>query len=303
MSFDVTILGAGAAVPTLTRGTTAQFVNCHQRHILIDCGEATQLQFRKFNVKFQKLDIILISHLHGDHVFGLPGLISTMQLLGREHSLCIIGPKNIKKFLTEQFEHVGLYRGFPIEFVEIEPEHSGTVFEDNCLVIDTFPLDHRVQTQGYRISEKPGKRRLDKVAFEKKDVSVAYINKLLEGEDIEDNEGKSVRSDDVTYPPKPTKSYAFCSDTAFSPSIIPHIKGCDLLYHEATFTDKDVERASKTYHTTAKQAATIALKADAKRLVMGHFSARYRDTAQHIEEASSIFTPVFCPADGERFIL
>lgn len=303
MSFDVTILGAGAAVPTLTRGTTAQFVNCHQRHILIDCGEATQLQFRKFNVKFQKLDIILISHLHGDHVFGLPGLISTMQLLGREHSLRIIGPKNIKKFLTEQFEHVGIYRGFPIEFVEIEPEHSGTVFEDNCLEIDTFPLDHRLQTQGYRISEKPGKRRLDKVAFEKKDVSVAYINKLLEGEDIEDNEGKSVRSDDVTYPPKPTKSYAYCSDTAFNPSIIPHIKGCDLLYHEATFTDKDAERASKTYHTTAKQAATIALKADAKRLVMGHFSARYRDTAKHIEEASTIFTPVFCPEDGERFIL
>mgnify|MGYP000146602015 CR=1 FL=1 len=303
MSFDVTILGAGAAVPTLSRGTTAQFVNCHQRHILIDCGEATQLQFRKFKVKFQKLDIILISHLHGDHVFGLPGLISTMQLLGRDQPLRIIGPQNIKKFLTQQFEHVGIYRGFPIEFVEIEPNYSGTVFQDNCLSIDTFPLNHRIQTQGYKISEKQGKRRLNKAAFENENVSVAYINKLLEGEDIEDNDGKIVESDAVTYPPNPIKTYAFCSDTAFDASVIPYIKDSDLLYHEATFIDKEAERASKTFHSTAKQAATIALKANVKRLILGHFSARYRDTAQHIEEASAIFEPVFCPDDGERFIL
>tara|TARA_B100000508_G_scaffold141026_1_gene145337 strand:+ start:120758 stop:121669 length:912 start_codon:yes stop_codon:yes gene_type:complete len=303
MSFDVTLLGTGAAVPSLSRGTTAQFVNIHQRHILIDCGEATQIQMRKFKVKFQKVDLILISHLHGDHVFGLAGLISTMQLLGRTTQLRIIGPKGIKSFLLQQFEHVGLYRGFPIHFDEIEEGASGLVFEDRLLEISTFPLNHRIQTQGYRISEKPGKRQLNKEEFDKYDVSVSYINKLLDGEDIEDNEGKIVRSDDVTFPPKPTKSYAFCSDTAYHPPIIEQLKDVDLLYHEATFIDKEAERASETYHTTAKQAATIALKANAKRLILGHFSARYQSTDMHLAEAKTIFEQTFCPEDGERFIL
>lgn len=303
MSFDVTLLGTGAAVPSLSRGTTSHFVNCHQRHILIDCGEATQIQMRKFKLKFQKLDFILISHLHGDHVFGLAGLISTMQLLGRTNKLTIIGPKNIKPFLMQQFEHVGLYRGFPIEFTTIEENFSGVVFEDRVIRISTFPLNHRIQTQGYRIEEKPGKRQLNKEAFDKYNISVAYINKLLDGENIETNEGVKVKADDVTFPPKSTKSYAFCSDTAYSPAIIPHIKNVDLLYHEATFVDKEAERASETYHSTAKQAATIALKADVKRLVIGHFSARYRSSAQHLTEAKSIFDATFCPEDGERFIL
>lgn len=303
MSFDVTLLGTGAAVPSLSRGTTAQFVNCHQRHILIDCGEATQIQMRKFKVKFQKLDIILISHLHGDHVFGLAGLISTMQLLGRSSSLKIIGPTGIERFLKQQFEHVGLYRGFPIDFHELEKNHSGVIFEDNCLKISTFPLSHRIQTQGYKIEEVPGKRQLIKEEFDKYDVSGAYINKLLQGQDIEDNLGKLVKADDVTLPPKPTKSYAFCSDTAFFPEIIQHIKNVDLLYHEATFIDKESERASETYHSTAKQAATIALKSGTKRLILGHFSARYRSTEQHMIEAQSIFEKTFCPVDGDRFIL
>ncbi len=303
MSFDVTLLGTGAAVPSLTRGTTAQFVNCHQRHILIDCGEATQIQMRKYKVKFQKLDIILISHLHGDHVFGLAGLISTMQLLGRSTTLKIIGPTGIEAFLKQQFELVGFYRGFPIEFKEIPKNESEIVFEDNCLRISTFPLNHRIQTQGYKIEEVPGKRQLIKEEFDKYDVSVAYINKLLQGEDIEDNEGKLVKADAVTLPPKLTKSYAFCSDTAYFTEIIPHIENVDLLYHEATFIDKEAERASETYHSTAKQAATIALKAKAKRLVLGHFSARYKSTEQHLLEAKSIFEKSFCPEDGERFIL
>lgn len=303
MSFDVTLLGTGAAVPSLARGTTAQFVNCHQRHILIDCGEATQLQMRKFKVKFQKLDIVLISHLHGDHVFGLAGLISTMQLLGRTNKLRIIGPSAVEPFLKQQFEHVGLYRGFPIEFTPIKEQEIGVVFEDRKIKISTFPLNHRIQTQGYRIEEKPGKRQLNKPEFDKYDVSVAYINKLLDGEDVETNDGTIVKADQVTFPPKLTKSYAFCSDTAFFPEIIPHIKEVDLLYHEATFIDKEAERATETYHTTAKQAATLALKANVKRLVLGHFSARYRSTEQHMKEATAIFENTFCPIDGERFIL
>src|SRR5690554_791283 len=194
MSFTVTILGTGAAIPTLVRGTTSQFINCKQRSILIDCGEGTQLQMRKFKIKFQNTQVILISHLHGDHVFGLPGLISTMQLLGRKKPLTIIGPKGIKGFLTNQFKWVGMYNGFPIEFKELAPNTSDLVFEDKCLKIQTFPLKHRVHTQGYRIDEKPGNRRLDKEAFDETGVSFSYINKLIAGDDIVDNEGTVVKS-------------------------------------------------------------------------------------------------------------
>jgi len=194
-----------------------------------------------------------------------------------------------------------LFNGFPINFKEIKPETTGIVFEDKCLEIQTFPLSHRIQTQGYRINEKPGKRGLDKEAFDKTGVSVSYINKLILGEDIQDNEGKVVQSDDVTYPPKPTKSYAFCSDTAYHAPIIEALKNVDLLYHEATFTDHESERATETFHSTAKQAATIALKTNAKRLILGHFSARYKTMETHKEEAESIFERVFIPEDGELF--
>lgn len=301
MSFNVTILGTGAAVPTLKRGTTSQFVSCQQRSILIDCGEGTQIQMRKFKVKFQSIQIILISHLHGDHVFGLSGLISTMQLLGRKEAIIIVGPVGIKEFLMNQFKLSGLYSGFPIDFRELAPETSGLVFEDKCIEIQTFPLSHRIQTQGYRINEKPGKRGLDREAFDATGVSVSYINKLVSGEDIEDNDGNIVRSEDVTFSPKPTKSYAFCSDTAYHPPIIEALKNVDLLYHEATFIDKESERAMETFHSTAKQAATIALKSNAKRLILGHFSARYKTMDKHLEEASSIFERVFIPEDGELF--
>lgn len=301
MSFTVTILGSGAAIPTLKRGTTAQFVNCQQRSILIDCGEGTQIQMRKFKVKFQDIKIILISHLHGDHVFGLPGLISTMQLLGRKEAITIVGPVGIKEFLLNQFKLSGLFNGFPIDFHELTPETNGLVFEDKCLEIRTFPLKHRIQTQGYRINEKPGNRRLDKEAFDETGISTSYIQKLISGEDITDNEGRSVKSDDVTYDPKPTKSYAFCSDTAYHSPIIESLLDVDLLYHEATFIDKESERASSTFHSTAKQAATIALKSNSKRLILGHFSARYKTMDKHLEEAQSIFERVFIPQDGELF--
>src|SRR5690554_4511438 len=288
MSFTVTTLGTGAAVPTLKRGTTSHFVTCQQRSILIDCGEGTQIQMRKFKIKFQGIQVILISHLHGDHVFGLSGLISTMQLLGRKESITIIGPVGIKDFLLNQFKHSGLYNGFPIDFKEIQAETTGIVFEDKCLEIQTFPLNHRIQTQGYRINEKPGKRRLDKEAFDKTGISTSYIQKLISGEDVQDNEGTIVKSEEVTYSPKPTKSYAFCSDTAYHPPIIESLKDVDLLYHEATFIDKESERAMETFHSTAKQAATIALKSNAKRLILGHFSARYNTMDKHLEEASRI---------------
>ena len=301
MNFSVKILGTGAAVPTLRRGATAQYVACQDRHILIDCGEGTQIKMRKFKVKFQKIQIILISHLHGDHIFGLPGLISSMQLLGRSQPITIIGPIGIKEYLNFQLKLSGAQKGFPIHYTELQVNAEQLVFEDKCIEIKTFPLKHRIQTQGYRINEKPGKHHLNKVAFDKTGVSTSYIEKLINGEDIQDNNGAIVKSKDVTFPPDSTKSYAFCSDTAYFPEIIEHIKDVDLLYHEATFNEKDAERATETYHSTAKQAAAIALKANAKCLILGHFSARYIDMSQHLNEAQEIFEKVFIPEDGELF--
>lgn len=303
MSFDVTILGTGSAIPTVKRGTTSHFVNCQQRHILIDCGEGTQLQMRKFKLKFQQIDIILISHLHGDHVFGLPGLLSTMQLLGREHKLIIYGPVGIKRLIKVQLEEVGSSKIFPLEIKEIEENTSSLVFEDKCIEISTFPLKHRIHTQGYKIEEKIGKRRLIKEEFDKTGLSVAYINKLLRGEDVVDNEGRSLKYEKVTLPPKPAKSYAFCSDTAFHLPVLESIENVDVLYHEATFLDQENDRATATFHSTAKQAATIALKANAKRLILGHFSARYKTAENHKTEAQTIFENTFVPKDGEKFII
>jgi ribonuclease Z len=301
MSFSLTILGTGAAVPRLSRATTAHYVNCHNRQILLDCGEGTQIQFRKFRLKFQSLDIILISHLHGDHVFGLPGLISTMGLLGRKKPLKIIGPKGIEKLLKAQLELVGMNEVFDLEIDELEKNTVGKVFEDKCIIINTFPLHHRIETQGYVIKEKPHKRKLLKDKFDAFGVSVSYIQKLIQGDDIIDNNGVIVKSDEVTVPGKPAKSYGYCTDTAYNDRIIPYIQNVDLLYHEATFLDKEADRAAKTFHSTAKQAASIALKANVKRLILGHFSARYRDTSQFKSEAETIFEPVFIPEDGETF--
>lgn len=303
MDFEVTILGSNAAIPTLSRGTTSQFVQCKQRHILIDCGEGTQLQLRKFQIKYQRINTILVSHLHGDHVFGLPGLISTMQLMGRTQGITIFGPVGIKKLLKTQLEAGGGYFQFTIEFVELEPHSSGLIFEDKCIKIFNFPLKHRIPTHGYRIQEKPALRKLLKEKFDATGVSIAYIKKLIQGEDIVDNRGVKVKSDDVTLPPDRTRAYAFCSDTAYSESILPHIKDIDLLYHESTFLDAEVERATETYHSTAKQAASIAQKAGVKKLILGHFSSRYKDLSDFKKEAETIFNDVSIPSDGDVFVI
>ncbi|MBW7867596.1 MAG: ribonuclease Z [Brumimicrobium sp.] len=304
MDFKITILGTGAAIPTLRRGNSAQFIQCHQRQILIDCGEGTQLQMRKFGLKFQNVQIILISHLHGDHIFGLPGLIGTMQLLGRNSPLLIIGPKGLKSFLLSLFEIIGLPVVMPIEFKELETKKEViTVFSDKSIEIKAFPLHHRIATFGYRINEKTGKRGLDKEAFDKTGVSIAYIDKLKNGEDIIDNNGVHVRYEDVTFPPKPTISYAYCSDTAYYPTIVEHIQGVDLLYHEATFAEKERSRAEVTYHSTASDAAKIAQEAKVGKLILGHLSARYNTDSKHLEEARIHFNNTVVAKDGDIFNL
>lgn len=303
MRFEVTVLGSGAAIPTLERGATSHYVNCNERHILIDCGEGTQLQMRKFKVRLQKISHICISHLHGDHFFGLVGYLSSMQLLGRNEGLTIYGPEGLEKIIKQQLEIGGAHLDFNLKFIPTNPKESELLFEDKLIEIHSIPLKHKVPTTGFLIKEKTKERNLIKEEFDKTGLSVAYIPKLRQGKDVEKEDGSIVRAEDVTLPPKRTRSYAFCSDTAYKEDIIPLIKGVDLLYHEATFTKDKLERAKATKHSTAEQAATIAKMAEARKLIIGHLSARYKTVEKHEAEAQAIFEKTQVVNDGDHFVI
>lgn len=303
MKFEVTILGSGAAVPTLERGATAHYVNCNDRHILIDCGEGTQLQLRKYKIKFQRITHICISHLHGDHFLGLVGYLSSLQLLGRDKGVHVYGPTGLEAIVKAQLEMGGARIDYQLTFFEIDATKNTLLFEDKVMEIHSFPLKHRVPTTGFLIKEKPRDRNLIKSKFDQTGLSVAYINKLRQGVDVKKEDGTIVTADSVTVPPPPIKTYAFCSDTAYLENIVPTIKNVDLLYHEATFTEEKKQRAIKTNHSTALDAAKIAKLANAKQLIMGHFSARYKNTENHLTEAKTIFENSFAVNDGDVFTL
>jgi ribonuclease Z len=303
VSFEVTILGSGAALPTSRRNPTSQYVVCNDRHILIDCGEGTQMQIRRFGVKFQRIQHILISHLHGDHYFGLVGLISTMRLLGRDKDLTIYGPSQLEDIIRSQLEAGETRLDFDIRFVKIDGDRSELVYEDNLIEIHTFPLKHGIPTNGYIIKEKEGERKLLSEKIKGSGLLFEHMHRLKRGEDILTDDGKYFRNADYTADPKPTRSYAFCSDTLYWERVADSVKGVDLLYHEATFTEKDIERARATYHSTARQAAEIAKRAGARQLIMGHLSARYDQVEVHIQEAKAVFPESTVVEDGSVFTL
>lgn len=303
MSFEVTILGSGAALPTSRRNPTSQYVVCNDRHILIDCGEGTQMQIRRFGVKFQRIQHILISHLHGDHYFGLVGLISTMRLLGRDKDLTIYGPSQLEDIIRSQLDAGETRLDFDIRFVKIDGDRSELVYEDNLIEIHTFPLKHGIPTNGYIIKEKEGERKLLSEKIKGSGLLFEHMHRLKRGEDILTDDGKYFRNADYTADPKPTRSYAFCSDTLYWERVADSVKGVDLLYHEATFTEKDIERARVTCHSTARQAAEIAKRAGARQLIMGHLSARYDQVEVHIQEAKAVFPESSVVEDGSVFTL
>ncbi len=303
MKFEVTILGSSAALPTLQRNSTAQFVTCCNRNILIDCGEGTQMQMRKFGVRFQRLDIILISHLHGDHFFGLVGLLSTMRLLGRDANLTIICPKGLPEIIVKQLEMGHAQLDFDIRFIELTGKEHEVVYEDKSIVIETFPLKHKIPTNGFVIREKPKERKMRKESLEHPLMKVEYIHRLKKGEDIVTESGKVLRSADLTDASKPVCSYAYCSDTAYAEKIIPFIQDVTVLYHEATFTEQHRELAKITMHSTAKQAAEIARQASVSRLYLGHLSARYGDGSLHEAEAKDVFPNTVYVEDGMSFFV
>ncbi|WP_295811139.1 ribonuclease Z [uncultured Apibacter sp.] len=295
---ELTILGFNSAIPTIRTNPTSQLLRCGNENFLIDCGEGTQVQLRKAKVKFTSINNIFISHLHGDHVFGLIGLISSFHLLGRTEPLHIYGPRGIKKLIETQLLLTESINYFEINFIELTSQESELIYEDNKMSIWTIPLNHRIYTNGFLFKEKvkPRKLNMDVINLYPEIQTCDYHNLKL-GKDFISEKGEIIKNEFLTLPPKHSFSYAFCSDTKFIPHIISQIKGTDVLYHEATFLDDLKELASKTGHTTAYQAAQIAKGAKVKLLILGHFSNRYTDLSVFKEEAEKVYPNTIIPEE------
>jgi ribonuclease Z len=294
----LTILGCHSASPHENKNPTAQLLETRSHSFLIDCGEGTQVQLRKAKVSFAHIKHIFISHLHGDHFYGLPGLVSSFRLLGRETSLHIYGPKGIKQVLDLLFKLGNSKTSFPVYFHELDSDLSVCIFEDDSVKVSTIPLSHRVYTNGFLFEEKIGLRLVNKIAVERSNVDKSQYMLLKKGKDVLNTSGVIITNNILTFDPKPIKTYAYCSDTAFDSSIISIIKNSDWLYHESTFLEEHSDLAKKTKHSTAKQAALIAKEAKVGRLILGHFSSRYKDLSLFEKEANSIFPNVILANDG-----
>ncbi|WP_397362612.1 ribonuclease Z [Olleya sp. R77988] len=295
------ILGCYSATPRTFSNPTSQVLEINNHIFLIDCGEGTQVQLRKNKIKFSRIKHIFISHLHGDHFFGLVGLISTFRLLGRDSDLHIYSPKGLKEVITLQMKLANSWTNYNLYFHELTNNASELVFEDQKVEVHTIPLDHRIYTNGFLFKEKEGERKLDMNAVLNQDIDVSYYRKIKQGFDVKNEAGVLVKNDTVTFPPNKPKSYAFCSDTAYNETIIPIIKDVDALYHESTFLEQHEKLAAPTKHSTAKQAASIAKQANVGQLILGHYSTRYDDLSQFKKEAQTIFDNVELGEDGKVF--
>ena len=295
------ILGCYSATPRTISQTTSQILEMNNEMYLIDCGEGTQVQLRRHKIKFTKISHIFISHLHGDHFYGLVGLISTFSLLNRVNDLHIYGPKGIKEIILLQLKLSNSYTSYKLFFHELTSADSEIIFEDKKVTVTTIPLKHRVYTNGFLFEQKPGKRKLNLTACEKYGIEVCYFNKIKDGGDIKLENGHILSNDLLSYDPDPTPSYAFCSDTKYSEDIVPIIKNASVLYHESTFLEKDIDKCEHTMHSTAKQAAKIAQLANVKHLILGHYSTRYGDINLFRDEAIEIFENTYLAEDGKTF--
>lgn len=297
----LSILGCYAATPRTLTNPTAQVLELKNHLFLIDCGEGTQVQLRKYKIKFSRISHVFISHLHGDHFFGLPGLISTFRLLGREKELHIYGPEGIKEAITLMLKLGNSWTNYPLIFHELTARTSERIFEDEQVYVETLPLDHRVYTNGFLFHEKLGERKLNIEAARRHGVDKAFFRKIKAGEDITMDNGLVIPNRELTFDPPRPWSYAYCSDTAYQPDLIPALKHMRVLYHEATFLESEAQLARKTKHSTAKEAARIARDAGVEALILGHFSTRYKDITRFAEEARPVFQNVLLADDGRQF--
>ncbi|WP_299228714.1 ribonuclease Z [uncultured Psychroserpens sp.] len=297
----LTILGCYSATPRTNTNPTSQVLEIKNHTFLIDCGEGTQVELRRNKIKFSRIKHIFISHLHGDHCFGLVGLVSTFRLLTREADLHVYAPKGLKEVITLQMKLSDSWTNYRLIFHELTSTTSELIYEDDKVEVYTIPLEHRIYTNGFLFKEKLGERKLDMNAVLNADIEVSYYRKLKQGFDVENRQGAVVENKTVTRDPNKPKSYAFCSDTAYSESILPIIKDVDVLYHESTFLEQNKELAESTKHSTAKQAAKIAKMSNSGTLILGHYSTRYDDLSIFKKEAEPIFKNTKLAVDGKVF--
>lgn len=303
MTFVLKILGSNSAAPAHNRHQTSQLLNIQNQLFLIDCGEGTQMQLSRYKVKISKINHIFISHMHGDHYLGLMGLISTMHLQGRRNDLYIYAPPPLAEIITLQLKHSNTILNYPIHFTGLQVEASETIYENEFLTIKSLPLNHRIPCTGFIFWEKKKLRKINKEKLPL-DISLKNIIDLKYGKDVLDAEGNVLfKNDALTLPPRRSRSYAYCSDTIYNEPIIQHIQSVDLLYHEATFLSDREERARETHHSTARQAATIAKKAQVNTLVLGHYSIRYKDLNPILEEAKEVFENTILAIEGDNITI
>lgn len=297
----VTILGCYAATPRTITNPTSQVLEIRNRMFLIDCAEGTQVQLRKNKLRFSKINHIFISHLHGDHFYGLIGLLSTFMLLNRQTDLHVYGPKGIKEIILLQLRLGNSFTGYNLFFHELESKESEVIFEDEKVLVKTIPLKHRIYTNGFLFQEKVGDRKLNIEAVNKYKIDTCYYQKIKNGKDITLEDGTVIPNVALTFDPITPKSYAYCSDTQYEESIIPLIENTNVLYHESTFLEAEADKAAKTMHSTAKEAATIAVQAKVTHLILGHYSTRYSDIQLFKAEAEAIFPSTLLADDGVVF--
>ncbi len=301
--FEVNILGCGSALPTTRHFSSSQVVNIREKLFMIDCGEGAQLQLRRSKLKFTRLNHIFISHLHGDHCFGLMGLISTFGLLGRTATLHIYAHEELERLLQPQLDFFCKGMTYEVKFHHIDPTKAEMIYEDRSVSVTTIPLRHRIPSCGFLFQEKKTPNHIIRDMIDFYQIPVFELNRIKNGADYVCPDGTVVPNNRLTTPSAEPRSYAYCSDTLYQRNILPLIKGVDLLFHEATFMHEDAARAKETFHTTTLQAAEIARDAEVKQLVIGHFSARYENEALLLEETQSLFPNTLLAKENLRITL
>lgn len=296
--FEINILGCGSALPTVKHYPTSQVVALREKMFMVDCGEGAQLQFRRKKLKFSRLNHIFISHLHGDHCFGLPGIISTLALLGRTGELVVHAHPDIEKIFGPILSYCSRDMPFQLRFNSLTPSVSEIIYEDRSMRVRTIPLRHRIPTCGFLFEEKPKSRHLIRDIVEFYKIPLKDRAQIRDGADYTTPEGKVIPNNILTREADKSYRYAYCSDTIYTEKIIPLIEGVDVLYHESTFANDNLLRAKETFHSTAIQAAEIARKANVGRLILGHYSARYLDNTIFLEEAISVFPNTILAQEG-----
>jgi len=303
MKFEVTILGSSSATPIFNRNPTAQILNINEKLYLVDCAEGTQQQMLRFDIKASRIDYIFISHLHGDHYLGLVGLLSSMHLNGRKKTLKVFCPPPLKEIVDLQLKYSETTLNYPVEFIFTDATTKGVILENQDIFVETIPLNHRIPCTGFLFRQKKRLRKLIKEKIEELEIPIPYYPAIKKGNDYEAPDGTIYKNSVLTIEPQEPKSYAYVSDTLYNENYLPQINSVTLLYHEATFLNDMLDRANQTHHTTALQAGEVAVKVNAGKLVIGHFSARYKTLNELLDEAQSVFPNTELAVEGKTFVI